>query len=362
MEATRRWYGPGILLILCSVGLSACRTAAPRPPIARVAGEIGANQISARVEEANYQLAEEPTRDVDRDGPAPSALPETPEGDESFSLPPTLPLPLEDLTVDELVDEMEERLRDRLEETVPEGGAVSGEGATVGPGRDRADLVRALVALNFLKPRMRLLGIRPTTVEVLRGAGEEDVESRLLAAAYLERTGFPELRDEVLRDLGSRRPGDDSVDRYVLRIERLTFATDIEGFRRYTVRPSIFSPGEEVRIYGEFSGYRTGMTHAEDEDSGEAGTPYCRVRGVLSLVDAEGKVVDSGPFLGGKATILTRDRPRQSINFWARYRLSPGLPAGDYRLRVSAEDLEGSQETVAELPLTLASPPQPPAE
>ena len=373
-----RWSG---FLVLATVWLGSCQSATPLEEFA-AAGErplldgeftadVAVEDSAPRVEREDPvvpRVGEESTES----SPGPAG---TRAGDPSIAR--FLKRTARELSLDGLVTELDGRLREHLEDATgkeekpDEGADGAPDGNALERGEERRAVLQGLVALSFLKPRRQLLGILPGAVEALRRVEREDLESRLLAAAFLQRAGLTGARDDLLTETfglaggetTGRMSGTDVPSSAgktgAFRLERLTFASRIESFRRYTVRPSDFVPGEKTLIYGEFAGFHERREQGDGKSEGRDGSSplhFSRLRGTFRLLDANGELLHSGTFLSAERGRMSSRKPRERINFWASYRLSGELSAGDYRLRVIAEDLEGHQQAAADLPLRILGP------
>jgi hypothetical protein len=243
------------------------------------------------------------------------------------------------------------------------------------------------------KPDEKLRAALEAASEHLRGP-ENDLASRVLAAAQLARSADEEAVGGLLRELAppaagsapedDSAPGDDSTSKDdsapkdgsapkdragqegkapegkeaekekaragtggkpaggQFALASLAIARSIEGPGRFTPLPEEqVGPGKAFLIYGEFTNFTTvpaaGSRHrASFSASLKLLGPKNDIIGVLDFL----------PVGRGDQTMVS---PAEKLNFWARYRLPASLAPGTYRMVVTARDLLGGKTATAQL-------------
>jgi hypothetical protein len=219
-------------------------------------------------------------------------------------------------------------------------GGLGGEGSADQRTEDRLQAAARLLATTFLSERGS--SDREALREAVALAADpgSPKEFRLLAAACLERIGMSEDAHRIVGEVGAPTRGATAgvgglaAQRGVFRLERVAFATRIEGPGQFrAAEEEDLKPGSTIYLYGEF---RDAATALQDGD-----TPSYRrhFSADLTLLDADQRVVESIEFLPREQGAHVSRHPDDLVNFWARLRIPDDPSAGPYRVIVHAKDV-----------------------
>jgi len=210
---------------------------------------------------------------------------------------------------------------------------------------ERRDLESKLIALFFLRDRKRLEDYR----DLIRSFQEKDpvnVELELLKAALYQKVGLTDLRDRSLaRIQKSILPlsGD-------LRVQGLSLAQEIRGYRSFTPLPAAeFSGGQILLLYGELEGFR----NTPVSRGGARILQRRSFQAELILRDETGKEMDRRELLHAGSAVDFAEDASKPVHFWGRYPIPAHLTPGSYRLEVEARDLEGNTSARSSLSLRI---------
>ncbi|MEM7261907.1 MAG: hypothetical protein AAF488_07925 [Planctomycetota bacterium] len=274
---------------------------------------------------------------------------------------------LADHPLGDLLREIDRRLVERRRQ--PDGTPIVE--LNENPRDQLRQLERDLVALSFSEAHSAHRSLTHKAIDAIRDAQEAGVESKLLAAALLGRTGAYDERNlllsEVYSQLFDASPESltsvemivpkESVTEAVeataprngeFHLDSVAFAAEISGLGDYTRRPTNkFLPGERILIYGEFVDFLE--TH-ERRDSGDV---YTReFTATLKLLDGERGIKDYGVIIDGRSE---SDTTASRLNFWAECTLPSNAEAGEYLLVIEAYDHGGASGATATLDLKLST-------
>lgn len=292
--------------------------------------------------------------------------------------------PYEESRLEDLVCEIMHRLQNRFRDLGEENSADPGQPIDMDTTEnlsERCQIGLGLAALSLLKPggeeneEAEARAVTLDAVRVLQTDPTGGVEAKLVAAAYLERTGLTAERNSLLREVIASTPPEsmDSADKpqpFVdladppvpspavsstgtgFRLRDVCFAYDISGLGSYTARNDArFSPGEVALVYGEFVGFED---RTEEDESGPV---YSReFSASLQLVDSVENVIEKDDFLKPGGGVSRGPHQMHAVNFWARYEFPADLPAGNYGLQILATDQLAKQNASVMLKLEITAP------
>jgi hypothetical protein len=257
---------------------------------------------------------------------------------------PNVPGALETFPDGSLIEELESRWS-RQWSSLPGGiGQVDED-------PQREQLAKRLLAIGFLRPGS---AEAPRSIEEALSyarATLREPEHKLMAAAFLESAGRREEAVELVAEVsgGIGAPGTETALAERFRLENLAFARSIEGPGKFTVaEPEDLRAGKTVLVYGEFRNFRSVL-----DSRGDTPVHHRAFAASLELLGESGEKVDRLDFLPEGRGYQAAAEQGAIVNFWARYRISPNLAPGKYRIVVEAKDLLGGAQSSSELTLEL---------
>jgi hypothetical protein len=136
-----------------------------------------------------------------------------------------------------------------------------------------------------------------------------------------------------------------------LTVGTLALCRKVQGFGQYEplAEPSCRA-GQTVVVYCELDGLRY-------EPEADGARLRSRLESTVELRAAEGDRVVWSQALGTAEDVCRRRRRDYYVNYRLTLPDAAALPPGAYRLRVHQRDAMGGNEATAEIPLTIAAPP-----
>jgi hypothetical protein len=172
-------------------------------------------------------------------------------------------------------------------------------------------------------------------LEVFRKHTLTNVEIEALKFVLYQHLGEMEKRNEALESIEREARGKPQF-----RLEGVCFSEKVVGFRAVVpLASSVFAPGDRVQIYGEFQG-----AVARSAPGGQAEQ---QIQVFLSVLDEEGKTVDTAEFLSradGTRRLAPHEGPETRSYFVGEYAIPKSLRPGRYQLRLSGTDLVAQTE------------------